>query len=153
MGQAPTAPVRTEGNGTNEAYYYYSTPYQYRGVNYVIATGAKAAQLIAFLLETNPFALNASSEFYHFRYNQDGSMSYEHDEKGRQVKSVGSSDVLQELCETNDIQSIYVFDKEGRTIGTNTKNCTLPSAGRKGTSPMTFSRCWTAEQTVWCRPR
>lgn len=138
MGQAPTAPVRTEGNGTNEAYYYYSTPYQYRGVNYVIATGAKAAQLIAFLLETNPFALNASSEFYHFRYNQDGSMSYEHDEKGRQVKSVGSSDVLQELCETNDIQSIYVFDKEGRTIGTNTKNWYFTISRKEGDQSYDF---------------
>ena len=78
------------------------------------------AQLIAYLLETDPSALNADSDHYHFYYDDKGSKQYLKDAQGNRIRSVSSSEVLQELCETNDVESIYVYDEDGRTIGTNT---------------------------------
>ena len=38
------------------------------------------------------------------------------------LKSVSASKKLQELCDANDIDAVYVFDKAGRTIATSTPN-------------------------------
>ena len=80
------------------------------------------ARLISFLIEEDPSVLNASSEYYHNYYDDNGSKQFTKDDEGNRLKSVSSSARLQELCDANDIDSVYIFDEEGHTIGTNTSN-------------------------------
>ena len=80
------------------------------------------AELISFLLETDPSALNAPSDFYHFSYDKNGVKQFAVGAQGQRVRSVGSSALLQNLCDTNGIKSVYIFDEDGRTIGTSTSN-------------------------------
>ena len=80
------------------------------------------ARLIAFLIEEDPSLLNENSEFYHNYYDDNGNKKFVTDDEGNRLKSVSESAKLQELCDVNDIDSIYVFDESGHTIGTNTPN-------------------------------
>ncbi|MBQ6388634.1 MAG: mechanosensitive ion channel family protein [Mogibacterium sp.] len=80
------------------------------------------AKLIAFLIEEDPSVLNAESNKYHSYYDKNNSKVFLTDDEGNRLKSVASSARLQELCDANDIESIYVFDEDGHTIGTNTPN-------------------------------
>lgn len=80
------------------------------------------ARLIAFLIEEDPSLLNANSEFYHNYYDDKGDKKFITDDEGNHLKSISESAKLQELCDVNDIDSIYVFDESGHTIGTNTPN-------------------------------
>ena len=80
------------------------------------------ARLISFLIEENPAVLNADSEYYHNYYDKSGRKHFIKDDEGNRLKSVASSARLQELCEANNIDSIYVFNEEGHTIATNTPN-------------------------------
>ena len=80
------------------------------------------ARLISFLIEEDPSVLNASSDYYHNYYDDKGTKLFVTDDEGNRLKSVGSSKRLQELCDANDIDSIYVFDEEGHTIATSTPN-------------------------------
>lgn len=80
------------------------------------------ARLISFLIEEEPSVLNAESDFYHNCFDKDGNKHFIKDDEGNNLKSVSSSARLQELCDANDIDSVYVFDEDGRTIGTNTSN-------------------------------
>lgn len=80
------------------------------------------ARLISFYLEENPSVLNAASDHYYSFYDEDGSRKYLTDDEGNRLKSVASSPELLGLCDSNDIESIYVFDENGRTIATSTPN-------------------------------
>lgn len=80
------------------------------------------AQLIAFYLEQNPSVLNAASDHYHSFYDENNTRKYLTDDEGNRLKSVASSPELLGLCNANDIESIYIFDENGRTIGTSTPN-------------------------------
>ena len=80
------------------------------------------ARLISFLIEEDPSVLNAESEFYHNYYDDNGNKQFIRDDEGNMLKSVSESARLQELCDANDIESVYVFDEDGHTIGTNTAN-------------------------------
>ena len=80
------------------------------------------ARLIAFLIEEDPSLLNEDSKFYHNYYDKSGDKQFITDDEGNRLKSISESATLQELCDTNDIDSIYVFDESGHTIGTNTAN-------------------------------
>lgn len=90
--------------------------------NYYDTRFLSKARLISFLIEEDPSVLNASTEHYHNYYNDDGSKQFVKDDEGNRLKSVASSARLQELCDANDIDSVYIFDEEGHTIGTNTAN-------------------------------
>lgn len=79
------------------------------------------ARLIAYLIEEDPSVLNEKTGFYHYDYEEDEKV-YQIDDEGNRLKSVGSSKKLQELCEKNDLESIYIFDEHGNTIATNTSN-------------------------------
>lgn len=96
------------------------------------------AELISFLLETDPSALNEQSDHYHFYYDKDGSKQFIYGENGQRIKSVGSSGKLEELCRGNNIESIYVFDEEGRTIGTNTSNWFFTISNKEGDQSYEF---------------
>lgn len=80
------------------------------------------ARLIAFLLEEDPRILNADSDLYHSVYDESGERKYLTDDEGNRLKSVSASPRLQELCDANDIESVYIFDEDGHTIGTSTGN-------------------------------
>lgn len=77
------------------------------------------AKLLAFLLEEDPSVLNESTDRYYTAYDENGSRYYLKDDEGNHLRSVGSSEKLKELCASNDIESIYVFNSDGRTIATN----------------------------------
>lgn len=79
-------------------------------------------RLFAFLLEEDPRVLNADSEYYYSDYDNKGNRHYILDDEGNPLKSINESARLQELCDANDVDSIYIFDENGHTIGTNTKN-------------------------------
>ena len=80
------------------------------------------ARLISFLIEENPAVLNAKSDKYHSYYDENGSKVFLRDDEGNRLKSVASSARLQELCNANNIDSVYIFDEDGHTIGTSTDN-------------------------------
>lgn len=80
------------------------------------------ARLISYLLEEDPSLLNESSGRYHSYYDEDGNKHFMTDDEGNRLRSVPYSARLQELCDKNDIESIYVFDENGRVIATNTGN-------------------------------
>ena len=90
--------------------------------NYYNDRSLSKARLIAFLLEEDPQVLNEESEHYHTEYSEELDREYLTDDEGNRLKSVSSSDRLQELADANDIDSIYVFDRSGHTIATNTPN-------------------------------
>ena len=80
------------------------------------------ARLISFLIQENPHVLNEQSEFYHNYYDESGEKKFLTDDEGNRLKSVANSDYLQKLCDSNNIESIYIFDESGHTIGTSTEN-------------------------------
>jgi len=80
------------------------------------------ARLISYLLEEDPSVLNEPSIRYHSYYDEDGNKHFLTDDEGNRLKSVAFSARLQELCDKNDIESIYVYDEDGHTIATNTEN-------------------------------
>ncbi len=80
------------------------------------------ARLISFILEERPDILNAPSENYHTGYDEEEDKRHLTDDEGNPLKSVALSAGLQELCDINDVNAIYVFDENGYTIATNTPN-------------------------------
>ncbi len=80
------------------------------------------AKMIAFIVEEDPAVLNADSDHYHSVYDEEGNRVFLLDEEGNRIKSVSKSALLQELCDRNLIDAIYLFDENGRTIATNTGN-------------------------------
>ena len=80
------------------------------------------ARLIAYLLEEDPSALNDENVRYYTTYDEDGNKHYVVDVYGNPFASVLNSPRLQELCDMNGIESIYVFADDGRTIATSTPN-------------------------------
>lgn len=79
------------------------------------------AKLIAYLIEEDPSVLNEPTSFVHYDYVEDEKV-YQIDDEGNRLKSVGSSEKLLDLCERNDLESIYIFDEHGNTIATSTPN-------------------------------
>ena len=80
------------------------------------------ARMIAYLLEEAPAALNEKTTRLYATYDDGGDKYYLLDDEGNFLRSVGSSRQLQEFCDKNNMESIYVFDERGHTIGTNTEN-------------------------------
>ncbi|MBR0138599.1 MAG: mechanosensitive ion channel, partial [Erysipelotrichaceae bacterium] len=80
------------------------------------------ARLIRFYLEENPDVLNEASDHLHSYYDDDGNKRYILDDEGNPLKSISYSRILQYLCDENNIDAIYMFDENGRTIATNTQN-------------------------------
>jgi len=80
------------------------------------------ARLITFYVEETPEVFNAGSDFYHSTYDENGHRQYLYDDEGNRLKSVANSAILQDLCDSNSIDAIYIFDENGHTIATNTPN-------------------------------
>ncbi len=80
------------------------------------------ARIIKFILEESPDILNETSDHYYSYIDNDGNRQFILDDEYNPLKSVGQSAALQQLCNENRIDAIYVFDEDGRTIATNTKN-------------------------------
>ena len=77
------------------------------------------AKLIAYILEENPEPLNLPSNRYHSAYGENGDRYYILDDEGNRLKAVSMSERLQQICDDNDLESIYLYDESGRTIATN----------------------------------
>ena len=80
------------------------------------------AKLITYLLEEDPSVLNEPTERVYSDYDDHGIKYYITDDEGNTLRSVSSSARLQELCDANDLESVYIFDEDGHTIATNTPN-------------------------------
>ena len=80
------------------------------------------AKLIAYLIEEDPAVLNEESDRLYSYYDEQGIKHYITDDEGNELKSVSSNARLQELCENNDLESVYIFDEDGHTIATSTPN-------------------------------
>lgn len=80
------------------------------------------AKLLSFFVEESPEVLNTGSEFYHSIYDDKGNRQFLIDDEGNRLKSVANSAILQQLCDENRIEAIYIFDEDGHTIATNTGN-------------------------------
>ena len=80
------------------------------------------ARLISYIIEEDPAVLNNASGRYYSEYDEKGNRRFLTDDEGNRLKSVGASERLQELCDANNIDSVYVFDEDGHTIATNTAN-------------------------------
>ena len=76
------------------------------------------ARLIAYLLEEDPSLLNEPSLRYYSVYDEDGNKQFLLDDEGNRLKSVVNSERLREICESNDLDDIYVYNEDGRTIAT-----------------------------------
>ncbi len=79
-------------------------------------------RLMAYLIEEDPSVLNEDTERVYSYYDEDGSRHYLTDDEGNRLRSVPGSQRLQELCDRNDISSIYIYDEDGHTLATNTEN-------------------------------
>ncbi len=88
--------------------------------NYYDERFLSKARLISFLIEEDPAVLNAETNRYYTALDEDGNRYYFTDDEGNHLRSVSSSARLQDLCDANDIEAIYIFDEDGRTIATNT---------------------------------
>ncbi len=80
------------------------------------------AKLIAYIFQEDPAILNEDSDRLYSYYDDDGIKHYVLDDEGNPLKSISSHARLQELCDANDIESLYIFDEDGHTIATNTPN-------------------------------
>ncbi|MBR3053581.1 MAG: mechanosensitive ion channel family protein [Firmicutes bacterium] len=83
---------------------------------------AAKAKLMAYLVEVDPAVLNETTSRRYTEYDQSGAKHYILDGEGNPLRSVSSSKRLQDLCAANDLESIYIFDENGRTIATSTPN-------------------------------
>ena len=80
------------------------------------------AKLLSFIVEEEPDILNEETGYYYSAFNDKGERKYLLDDEGNPLRSVGNSHKLQELCDSNHIDAIYVFDENGHTIATSTPN-------------------------------
>ncbi|MBR2989954.1 MAG: mechanosensitive ion channel family protein [Solobacterium sp.] len=90
--------------------------------NYYNRMFLSKARLISYLLEEDPSALNTESGSYYSVFDEDGNRVYLLDDEGNRLRSSAYSARLQELCDANDLESIYIYNEDGRTIATNTEN-------------------------------
>ncbi|MBR0208975.1 MAG: mechanosensitive ion channel family protein [Oscillospiraceae bacterium] len=80
------------------------------------------AKIISYLFEEDPAVLNETTSRVYSTYDEQGNKQYLTDDEGNPLRSVAGSARLQEICEANDLDSVYIFDQNGRTIATNTPN-------------------------------
>ena len=80
------------------------------------------ARLLSFVVEEMPDILNEQTGRYYSIYDDYGNRVFLTDDEGNRLQSVDHSAMLQKLCDNNSIDSIYIFDEDGRTIATNTGN-------------------------------
>ncbi len=80
------------------------------------------AKLISYLVNVAPDVLNTETERVYTYYGEDGTKRYILDDEDNPLRSVSSSAILQALCDSNDLDSVYVYNEDGRTIATNTPN-------------------------------
>ena len=78
------------------------------------------ARIISFIIGDEPDILNEPSAYYHTVYNEKEDREYLLDDEGNRLKSVAYSSRLQELCDVNRLDAVYIFDEDGHTIATNT---------------------------------
>ena len=76
------------------------------------------AEVIAYLLEEDPSILNEPTVRRYTIFDENSERQYLLDDEGNPLRSVSVSSGLKELCEANDLKSIYVFNEDGRTIAT-----------------------------------
>ena len=96
------------------------------------------AKLLSFILEEDTSFLNAESERYHSTFDEKGTKIYLTDDEGNRLKSIAGSPFLQELCDQNDLTSIYVYDENGHTIATNTDNWFFTLSTQEGDQSYPF---------------
>ena len=77
------------------------------------------ARLLAYLLEEDPSALNEATDRCYSAYDESGRKYYLTDDEGNRLRSVSESEILAELCASNDIETLYLYDESGRVIATN----------------------------------
>ncbi len=80
------------------------------------------ARLLSYLIEEDPSVLNEKSERYYTDYDKTGDRYFILDDEGNPLKSISESEYLKQLCEENDLDSVYIFDENGHTIATSTSN-------------------------------
>ena len=80
------------------------------------------AKLIACLLEEDPSVLNEPTMNKYMIYDNYGLRVTLPDDEENSLTSVASSTCLQQLCRDYDLESIYIFNVDGRTIATSTPN-------------------------------
>ena len=80
------------------------------------------AELLAYFLEESSDPLNIGEKRYHTAYDENGQKYYLTDDEGNRLASIPYSEDLDEYCRQNSLLSVYLFDENGRTIATNTKN-------------------------------
>ena len=80
------------------------------------------ADLASFIVGETPEVMNANTDHYHTVYDEDGVRRFVLDDEGNPLRSIAEAPFLQELCQSNLIDAIYIFNEEGYTIATSTKN-------------------------------
>ena len=105
--------------------------------NYYNQLFLSKARLIAYLMEEDPSALNEPTERYYSVY-ENGSRVFLEDDEGNLLRSVGMSRKLQELCDANHLETLYIFDEDGRTIATNTENWYFAISHKEGDQSYDF---------------
>ena len=116
-----------ESQETREILYNYN-------VNHALST----AKLLSFIVEEDTAFLNAESDRYHSVFDENGNRVYLTDDEGNRLKSIQGSAFLQQLCDQNNLSSIYVFDEDGHTIATNTANWFFTLSNQEGTQSYPF---------------
>lgn len=76
---------------------------------------------IAYLLEENPSFLNESTSKHYTYYDENNERKFVLDDEENHLKSIPSSNILEDLCSKNEFLVLYVFDDMGHTIATNTE--------------------------------
>ncbi len=79
-------------------------------------------RLIAYLIEEDPSVLNEETDRYYSVLGENGERTFLQDDEGNRLRTVGSSSLLKQICEKNDIDAIYIYNEDGRTIATSTDN-------------------------------
>ena len=64
------------------------------------------ARLLSFIVEEDPTAMNTESDHYHSVLDAEGNRKYLLDDEGNRLRSISESEVLQVLCERNNIDAI-----------------------------------------------
>lgn len=78
------------------------------------------ARILAFLFEENPEVLNEGRNKEYYDFDDKNVRHTVQDDEGNHLMSASKSDILAKYCEANDIDSIFIYDDQGRTIATNT---------------------------------
>ena len=90
--------------------------------NYYNGHFLSKARLVSYLIEEDPVILNQDTDKYYTYFDEAGEKQFIRDDEGNRLRSVSSASRLQELCDANELRSVYIYDEDGHTIATNTAN-------------------------------